>query len=404
MSLFLGVSPSRQLPVGLADCRDLRLLCVSSLRCFGQSQEEVRSKMAQTTDLDRFKKLLSEIRQKFSWTEFRAVIKSEDLGTATGWDLLAQRLADADSVHKARAESFLKELHGDLILGGTKDVQIFEFLPEDGPAIISAMESLKPSSLSYTSAYPLGLPESALRDLPTDHEFTAKIVHQNGDISLVFCAKRTVDEQLRYKASEVTAAVRAAFAGYEEFIALRRMDYQIYDVLTVRAKLHRIEVLVDHPDRIRLPETTDSRVLGLLGRLSTLVPLTEYIYENYRPKNLLACINNLLEAKSEGRVSKLNFRSPTDSVKKEAMTASKDLRVELYHAAGVDAVGSITPFDITVVWDRLFNVKGSVAVRVGGGVSVLNASEAYINTARISGARSDAAILAVVNKLVSYST
>lgn len=356
------------------------------------------------TDKARFKKLLDEIRQKYSLPELRLILKSEDLGTAPGWDQLAERLAEADPALKAKAEDVLKGLHGDLILGGTKDVQIFDLPPGEGALIAAALGNLEPSSANFGATYPLSLSETELRALPIDHELTAKVTYESGDVSLVFCAKRMVDEQVRYKASEVTAAVREAFAGYDEFIAVRRMDYQIFDVLTVRSKLNRLELLVDHPDRIRLPESTDARVLGLLGRVSTLVPALKTIYEQNEPINLLACINNLLQAKTEGRVSKLYFRSPTDSVKKEAMTANKDLRVEVFHAAGVQAVGAITPFDITIAWEKLLNAKGAVSVRVGAPISLLSAGGALVRTARIFGARSDAAVLAVVNKLVSYST
>jgi hypothetical protein len=356
------------------------------------------------TDKARFKKLLEEIRQKYSLPELRLILKSEELGTAPGWEQLADRFAEAEPVLKAKAERILKEVHGDLILGGTKDVQIFELPPGEGALIAAALGDLEPSSTNFGATYPLSLSETELRALTSDHELTAKVKYKNGDVSLVFCAKRTVEEQVRYKSSEVTKAVRDAFAGYEEFIAIRRMDYQIFDVLTVRSKLNRVELLVDYPDRIRLPESTDARVLGLLGRVSMLVPALKIIYEKNEPINLLACINNLLQAKTEGRVSRLHFRSPTDSIKKEAMTANKDLRVEVFHAAGVQAVGAITPFDITVAWEKLLKAKGAVSVRVGAPISVLSSDGALVRTARIFGARSDAAVLAVVNKLVSYST
>lgn len=353
---------------------------------------------------DRFKKLVAEIRQKYTLTDLRLLLKAESLGKAPGWEQLVERLEAGDSELQGKAEKVLKELHGDLILGGTKDVQIFDLPPEESTRIAAAFDKIEPSSPNFGVTYPLCLSETALRTLSSDHELAAKIKHKSGDISLVFCAKRTVEEQVRYQATEVTAAVRSAFAGFDEFIAVRRMDYQVFDVLTVRPSWNRLEVLVDCPDRIRLPETTDARTLGLLGRTMTLVPGLKTIYEKNEPMNLLPCINSLLQAKTEGRVSRLHFRSPTDSVKKESMTANKDLRVEVFHKAGVQAVGAITPFDVTVTWDSLLTVKGSVSVRVGAPISILSAGDAHVKTARIFGARSDSAVLAVVNKLVSHST
>lgn len=357
-----------------------------------------------TINKARFKRLLEEIRQKYSLPELRLILKNEELGTAPGWDQLAERFADADSALKTKAEGVLKRLHGDLIVAGTKDLQIFDLPPGEGVVIAAAIVDLEPSSINFASTYPLSLPESELRVLPVNYELTAKVNYDNGDVSLVFCAKRRVDEHVKYEASELTPAVRAAFDGYDEFIAVRRMDYQIFDVLTVRPRLNRIELLIDYPDRIRLPESTNERVIELLGRASTLVPALKIIYEHNEPLNLFACINNLLQARTEGCVSKLQFRSPTDSIKKEVMTANKDLRVEVFHAAGTQAVGVITPFDITISWEQMLNANGAVSVRLGAPISSLSTGNALVRTARIFGARSDATVLAVVNKLVSYST
>lgn len=352
----------------------------------------------------RIKKLLKEIRQKYSLSELRTILKAEDFGPAPGWEKLTERFLEADGELKSRAEALLKGLHGDLILAGTKDLQVFELADGQGALIAAAFAAIHPASLSFGASYPLSVSETALRGLTFDHELTAKIEHTSGDVSLVFCARRTMEEQDRYQANEVAAAVRDAFDGYEEFIAIRRMEYQIFDVVTVRRALDRIEVLVDYPDRLRSPETTDQRVLALLGRLASSVPVLTATYETNLPMNLFACINNLLQANNEGRVSKLSFRSPTDSVKKETMTSIKDLRVEVFHKAGVEAVGDITPFDVTVVWESLVNAKGTAGVRVGAPISVLSAAEPFVRTARIAGARSDSAVLAVVNKLVAYST
>ncbi|MDO9294251.1 MAG: hypothetical protein Q7U09_21925 [Hydrogenophaga sp.] len=352
----------------------------------------------------RIKKLLEEIRQKYSLSELRAILKAEELGPAPGWEKLAERFLEADAALKSRVETMLKGLHGDLVLAGTKDLQVFELADGLGAIVAAAFSAIHPTSPSFGASYPLSVSETTLRGLTFDHELTAKIEHTSGDVSLVFCARRTMEEQDRYRANEVTAAVRDAFDGYEEFIAIRRMEYQVFDVVTVRRALDRIEVLVDYPDRLRSPETTDQRVLALLGRLASLVPILMATYEKNLPLNLFACINNLLQARNEGRVSKLSFRSPTDSVKKEAMTASKDLRVEVFHKAGVEAVGAITPFDVTVVWESLMNANGSAGVRVGAPISVLSAAEPFVRTARISGARSDSAVLAVINKLVAHST
>ena len=135
------------------------------------------------TEEDRFKKLLAEIRQKFTLPELRLILKAEELGTAPGWEQLSERLDDGDAALKTKAESVLKRLHGDLILAGTKDVQIFELPLGEGALIAAAFAKIEPSSPNFGATYPLSLSETELRALSPDHELTAKVTHENGDVS-----------------------------------------------------------------------------------------------------------------------------------------------------------------------------------------------------------------------------
>ena len=312
------------------------------------------------------------------------------------------RFKDADVETKAKAHRVLLQLLNDLTLAGNKSVQVFELTKEQVADLSAKVESIKPRPSAYATAFPWAISETELRTAGSEQELTAKIVHDNGDVSLVFCAKRTQDERDRYAMSEVTKAVKDSFVGYDEFIAIKRTHYQIFDVVSFRPKLKRLEVLVDHPHRLRSEETSELRCLGLLNKVSSVAKSLRPLYEKNQPINLLACINNLYLSTTEGRVSKLFYRSPTDSVKRDSMVANKDQRTEVFHAAGVKAVGKITPFDITVVWDSLPRIPGSVEIRVGMSIAGLSAEATYVRDAEVT-ARSDAAMVAAINKLVSYS-
>ena len=197
-----------------------------------------------TTSGDRFKKILTDLRHKYNLADLRAILKDEDLGSAAGWDQLAARLDSADAVLQTRAEKVLIGLHGDLVLAGTKDVHIFELPGGQIEKILAEIAQVEPSSANFEATYPFSLSETLLRGLTNEYEFVAKVYHPSGDASLVFCAKRTYEDRVVYEADQVTAAVREAFAGFDKFIAIRRVDFQVFDILTVRAKLDRIEVLV----------------------------------------------------------------------------------------------------------------------------------------------------------------
>jgi hypothetical protein len=111
---------------------------------------------------DRIKKLLLEIRQKYTLNDLRLLLKAEELGTAPGWDQLAEKFEAGDAVLKSKAEKVLVLLHGDLILGGTKDVEIFDLHKSDAELIASELSKIKPAAPNFGKDYPFSISETAL--------------------------------------------------------------------------------------------------------------------------------------------------------------------------------------------------------------------------------------------------
>jgi hypothetical protein len=351
-----------------------------------------------------FKELLEDLKGKIAYREMTSILKKEELGSAMGWDKLEERLNGSEPALAAKAEKLLKSLQEGLTIAGTKDVYIFEIDRARAKSLGDSFAAIPVSPGNYSTAYPRALSETALKQLTSEHELVQKITRTNGDVTLVFCAKRAKEERVVYELSQVGEAVQTAFVGYDEFIAIKRTDYQVFDVLTLRKSLARIEVLVDHPDLIRGAETNELRCLSILGRMTTLIPELSDIYEQNLPLNLNGCISGLYADANQGRVSKLSFRTPTKSVNRGAMTSNDDLRKEDFHEAGVAKVGKITPYDVTIVWDTIAGVQGSVGVQVSMPIVGLSFEDFHVRQARIIGAQSDVAVVAVVNKLVSFST
>ena len=355
-----------------------------------------------------FDPLLACVKARWTYRDLSAILKSEDIAPTKGygWDALHDHFNGADAALAAKATKVLSDLIGDLALAGTKDVHIFELSASSVQGIAAAMAAIVPPSQGvYKLAYPMPLREAALKVMSTDHELSATVHRPNGDVSLVLCARRTAEERNRYQFSQVTAAVKQAFSDVDEIITIKKTDYQVFDVLTVRPRLERIEVLVDQPELLRGKETSEMRCLSILGRAQTLVPGLAPLYETNSPLNLYPCINAIYRTATEGRVAKMSFRSPTDSKKREEMTSEKDLRSEPFHAAGVQKVGDITPYDITVIWDFLSqNISGGSGVQIGMPITGLSSETQNVRHARILNARSDTSLVAIVNKLVSYST
>lgn len=351
----------------------------------------------------RFEKLLNNLKERFQFRDLAKILKEEDIGSAAGWGKLLEKLCEFDSTAADRAEVVLNNLNSGLVLAGTKDAFIIPLDEDQVQTMLCELTSIVVTEGNFSDSYPFSLEKTSLKPLTSEHELVRKEIHASGDISLILCAKRSEEDRLTFQYNQVTEAVQEAFLDFDEFVAIRRTDYQVFDVLTLRVALRRIEILIDQPTKIKQPETNEKRCLAILGRMSLMSAVIAHIYEANSPLNLAPCISGMYHATTEGRVSQLSFRTPTGSVNRGAV-ALQDLRTEVFHKNGVDAVGSITPYDVTISWDLLVNAKGSVSAQIGMPLSNLSSEACYVRHARIIGARADAAVVSVINKLVSYSS
>ncbi|WP_339091640.1 hypothetical protein [Variovorax paradoxus] len=355
-------------------------------------------------DRARVNEMLLALEHKINFHELREVLKRNDLATAVGWKQLIEKI-ESGTMDSANAfHAVLLKVHNDLVLAGSKDAQVFVLTPEDCEQIAIFFSSIEPVASAFRAAFPLAANSTQLRASGPELLLTHKVTHQNGDISLIFCACRTEIDREHFSLGQVTEAVRNSFQGYEEFIAIKKNEYQIFDVITIRKSLNRLEILVDHPEKIREPETVEDRGLALFAALHGQSPAIDALYNQNTPVNLFPCINSLYSNFREGRVQRLSFRAPSKSLKRETVSSDDDLRKEPFHEAGIKAVGTITPYDVTIVWDSFINASSGASVRIQAPVGSLSVEGSFVRSARISSAKDDAAIVSVINKLVSYST
>lgn len=323
--------------------------------------------MPNDSDSVRIDRLISELRRRrIGYREMLAPYLAEnDLGKAQGWEKLTAKLMEADSDLKTKALAALERLHVGLVVAGTKDVFVFELSDADIAQLGGEVLGVVPPPSPYRDFFPFMADATTLASMNRDHVLIERHVHDSGDVSFVLGAKRTFEEREVYELSDVTAAVRDAFAGFDEFIAVRRTDYQVFDVVTIRPRLRRLEVLIDDPDRAHSMETPDTRCQTVLGRMAASLPTLAPIYESDSPIDLAPCIGAMYGNRREGRVVRLSFRSPSGSVNKGLVPTQTDLRTDDFHEHGVHGVGTITPYDITVAWDQLEEHSGTVQMQIG---------------------------------------
>lgn len=351
----------------------------------------------------KIKSLLFALEDKIQFRDVADVLKEKKLGSAIGWKQLFVKIDGSTNDIAATYALTLEKLYNDLVLSGTKEVHVFSLDEPETSQIVNAFAQITVSLNPFTESYPLPISATELSRQSRDLRLTHKVAHPNGDVSLVFCSVRSEIDKTEYRMNEVADAVKQAFVGYESFLAIKRREYQIFDVVTIRKSLRRIEVLIDHPDRLRDKETGEDRCLALLAAVSGSSTKLMQLYETNMPDNLFPCISSLYQKFGEGLVRSLSFRAPSKSLKKESVASKDDLRKEPFHEAGIKAVGTITVYDITVHWEKFFNVVGSASVRIHIPIGGLSTKGSYVRSAKIMEAQNDGAVTAVVNKLMSYS-
>ncbi len=347
--------------------------------------------------------LLEAVKDRIPFRDLKDVMRArEQASTAGGWAQLSEEVKQAGAADLSKLITVLQDAYVDAMVAGTKEVFIFCLDDIEVAQIEGALGTLTPSASMYASAFPLPLKANQLASQTTDHTLTSVDRKQNGDVALIFCAKRSMSDRTPFKMSEVHATVQQAFNGFDGFIAIRNRDYQIFDVINFRKSLKRIEILIDHPERAKDDDSANERCLQLLGRISTYSPALNALYINNDPTNLFDCISSIYKNANEGRIQKMTFRAPSKSMKKETVQKDDDLRKEDYHEAGVNKVGAITPHDITIFWPTL-PTKGTGSARIFTPLGSLSSAGTVVRSATLIEITDDSTLITIVNKLVSYS-
>jgi hypothetical protein len=352
-----------------------------------------------STELGKILAALKE--QKHPFSSIREALAALEKEPGGGWEKLPAKLGAYSPEDQALIAASLLKLVMNRSVAGHKDIHIFLLEDEEVSRISNALSGLVANG-PYSQNFPLPLSAAELIGKTTELFLSNVIYRENSDISLVFCAARTEYDKISYEMNEVAAPVQNAFAGFDRIVAIKKLPYQIFDVLNFRPSLKRIEVLIDQPSRMSANENTEDRCSAILAMVATRCDELRYTYENNSPVNLYGCINSMYQQANEGKVKRLAFRAPSQSQKREQLSSDDDLRTEEFHAAGVLKVGVITVHDITIHWGNLIGATGDATVRVKINVGGLSIAGAYVRSAEVN-CVADSSLKVVVNKLVAHS-
>lgn len=360
----------------------------------------MKSSMMNTKPISNFKtnELITALRRRCTWTEFKESLKKAELPVGLGWSELEANATENSDLGK-KMRDHIQTFYIAHLLAGERYVQLYDISHKLGKAITAKLEHFVISPVIFSSNYPLPIDQTKLIAAPSEPTLVAVAAISNGDKALVFCSARNFAERNTYPFSQIAPQVAQVYGGIDELITIKKIYFQAFDLVIIRASLDRVEVCLDMPNLgyIDFSETA----LKLLAAATTHLSDLDEVYRS-QPLNVFNTIKDIFESPKEGRVKTLSFRTLTGSRKFEKMVrASEDLRNEKFHHAGMTAVKhEISPYELTVDWE--FSLpKGFAEIELKASIKELSYENPILPGFYVR-AIEQLSLLAAINKIVKY--
>lgn len=244
----------------------------------------------------------------------------------------------------------LKEYLIEEIENNDKVVSLFRPEPDQAEIFKSLILTLEKEK-SYT--YPDVLTGSQLSSLSNTHVI-AFVGLTGTKHKVVLTRKRTFTLRKVLDKNSMSSDVQKELIGYDEVFGVADYNWQTFDVIIYDQKTGILEVRADCT-RSETSQQNSKQIGRSLGEASGWAGFASATYFKKTfihggPLNLFGAIAHFTFEK-DGLISKLHFMTPQGSVKQDTMKKGEDLRSEVFHAKGMEAVGdNIVPYDISVIW------------------------------------------------------
>jgi hypothetical protein len=335
----------------------------------------------------------------------KRLLATRNLKPGGGWLDLKARVAKGDSDAQVISALVRQAFRGTLV-AGSRYIQMYDIEHDMAKTIVARLEDAQVPPSAFAARYPLPLAGSALELAPG--EFTLCEISRSGpDLQLVFCSRQVIEESLTIDGTSsptVMSTFTQALSGYDKFVAYRRQPIQVFDVVSIRPQLKRIEVALDITQKT---SDFDAEVvaLKLLFHMALIVPELKVLIDAQHGVNLFPAISEIYKsgARSDTVIVDLGFRTPSGAINRGKMPSnSEDIRDETFHKRGSEGVQKkINPHGIVVNWTFSFP-KGSARVRLWTSAAKAMAPIPYIWGAEVSEAVGDSDIVQALNKLTSF--
>lgn len=275
-------------------------------------------------------------------------LRERNLPIARSWSDLADTITRfGNEQERAAATEALLELYEEYRIWGKKAVFFFQGNGE----MAYSLHDVYPLSTPYKRKYPFPLSEDTLPDLPEIPMLVALRDIEDG-VALIFCSPRyTLIKQEVSPDCLLDPSVKQ-YRSSDGVFAIRKGVMQAYDVVYIPRTREPIQVRVDCL-QFKHNYSAERYLGNILAALAALNHNGPPVFSLKTPMNIFPLIRKIYENPDEGRVSEIAFECNTQaSHYGHFRQVREDLRQEVYHQAGLKAVGTVSPYLLAVAWDK----------------------------------------------------
>jgi hypothetical protein len=296
--------------------------------------------------------LLESCRKRVPFTVMKAILKLCDLSGGHGWEDTIKKLAPESKFDVQLTSNFnkLDSHYKEHLLVGEKALQLFRVDREKIDKMITFLKNNEIKKNVFHETYPYLLPEEKLKTTKPLPELV-EIIDSDNYLSLVFCSKRLFSEKTEIDPESLNDEAKKHLSGYDELFGIRRYERQSFDIVVLWKAREIVEVRIDIVQGIPSQEREQAFVATINGFHKLATNNSDVKVLNTNNINLFPLISHLYDSQ-EGKVGELAFTTDEGSIKLEKMRRGKvDLRDEIYHKAGRQAVPHITPYKLAILWE-----------------------------------------------------
>lgn len=334
------------------------------------------------------KNLLESLHERAPWPVMSSLLKKNELLVSRGARNTIKKLLDEYNFAKEEKANELNQKIESLfedycehLLTGEKQVKIFSINSNIEEQILKDLSTVTVKENEFLKSYPLPLSQEKLEEMDSS-TYLVDVKYNRKVMTFVFCTSRFSTSRVKFKPQELDSDLSEMLSEYDELVGIKRNSRQFFDVVTIRKGRGLIEFRMDISGGLPVEERPGAFVhtRRCFQRLFSDRSLASCFSQEL---NVFPLLQHLYSDKEEGKVVEIGFVTGTASIKHERMRRGQiDLRDEVYHKAGMDAVQRIDLYRLAVHWH--INIQPDLSsypeLLIPGHVTLLNSeNEKYID-------------------------